>query len=289
MVATAKLDPAEIERLTKSVDDMKYLPIDDVVTLLQQGGSCLEHLGVSRHDAAVVGITPDAVRQLLLALLRVPAQIEELTADPLPEPIAKDEARKYAIARVEAAGIAQKLGKAAEKREATYEIYRELVAASTDPVLTRQILLSAETPSMPLQLERGETLPEVKPLPRALPSSKVHDVLLRVRNVDEESSVALVRLVGPINPSAIALEGLMESVLPMTFNTTNRSVVRRLLAAQLIDQPVKFRVQITRALRHSDGRLTRLSYKGLTMTSAQRTVVSSEAQQLCLELETSTD
>jgi hypothetical protein len=290
----ARLNPDKVERLAATFEGLTYVPVDDLDSLISDAVRLLQASSASARDAVTFGVAKDTVKQVLVALLRVPAVIEPLTDKPALPDLTKEEVRKRRQAHMDAASIARQLSNPEGKKKGapgapTYEKYVELLAGVPDADLTQRALLSARADDASIQLPSGEVLPDITPPPRTLRSARTHQVMLTVLCVDEAASSASVQIVRELGDPEPAMEGLVGATLPMSFNPKKRMVRNWLIALQLIEQAVACNVHLTRALRAADSKHTALALVRMKPTKDQLQEINDETRQLSLLLEAPTD
>lgn len=281
--ALTKLNTDDIERLCKTHETLKYIPVADCTSLLSEATQLLMGSAGKDTSALTCGIEADMVRAIVCALLRVPEQHVNLLNSLNLKQRTTEEAKAFEVAQTAAARISKKLTKS-NGTAANYEEYAALISKAADPKFTQQLLLSAKLEDMPVQTPSGSELPIITPPPKTLISKTSVLVRLKILCVDEGNSVASVQVQkedGDVEQPALA--GMIGKTLPMEFSAKRIAMRNMLIGMQLLKKSISCKVSVVRALRTSDAKHSTLRLIKCQSTDLEQQEVRAELAQIDLD------
>src|SRR5450830_646196 len=149
-----KLNAEHIDHFCHEHESWKYVPVKDFNVLLAEAEKLLLSSVQHKSTHFTCGIDSSVVKQVLCALLRVPAQRPDTAEHPDLKLQTEEEAKAFEQARREAARIGQKLARQMSVPIA-YEDYADLISTAKDSKFAEQLLLSAKYGDAPIQTPSG--------------------------------------------------------------------------------------------------------------------------------------
>lgn len=280
----AGLSQSEIEKLSTQYEGQKYVPVADAFQLIEEAVKHLERSNVCPEQCHSFGFSQEALKQLLVAMLRVPVEIPSLLEDSNFKNQTDEEIQNYRMQHSAAVAIAKKLNKG-ETKTTYLEEFDDLVSKSCDPLKVKALLLQAKPEDQEIQLPSGILLAKIAPLPKTYLSKELYEVSLRVQYFDETSNTAFVKIQNKYDSEKPALKGLLGRSVAMKISNLSENVRSILLAKQLIRKSIGCRVSITRSLRATDEKYTFLSLVKLLEVGKQKIEVTEGMNQIQLKFE----
>lgn len=280
--AWVKLDPVDIDSQCRQFNGCKFVPLDDFHVLLSNAARQLMTHGQHQSPYIECGIEFDMVRQVLCALLRVPAPTTDTAATQDLKLQTHEEIKSNKAAQTMAARISKDFFREGATTP-TYEAFFDRIAAAPDSKLTQKILLAAVAKDVQMLADTSEPLPMVQPPPKTLNGEKGVRVQLKISCVDESKFIATVQIQKEDKPTESVLDGLLGKSLPMEFSSTKKEERDLLLGKQLVKRLINCQVTVVRALRKKDSKLTKLKLIEVVSIESQQKEVGVGLSQLALD------
>lgn len=272
VTATSKLRAKIIARSQQMIDGTEYVTLSDLLREIQEISSVLLRQG-TRSRKYAVALASAIANSILLALLLIPDKQARVADDKTPKNSA--EASAELERTIDEARSAAHILFGSQDSAPSLEDWERERAKSKNAPLWEQLLTAPRTDNAEVYCGTGAQLLEIPPVPRTLSAAKKPKVSLKVKTVDEDSSIAIVNLLGAENPDDPSMKGLFDRRIQLTFDQdATPGIAKFLELAQVTDTDVTIRATVTRGLGTPNARLDSLGVSEVIEENAMRQKIS---------------
>ena len=230
----ALVSPNQLKEYESKYLTGAWTTVSDVVKALSEAARALRDVAAhGQGEWSAVIPTKDA-RRLLVSAMRVPGRQKQLAL----HVDLRDTAHAEAALSLAAAKRATEIAVEAREHGMYIEELQERLKASPDPHLTQKVL-RAIRPTAPQILVDGTSFPSINgaALPRTLPSSRVHKLLVGVAAVNDVDCVSHVSV-----QSVLHGDGTLRNVRELLVKCPDPTSRKHLVAAQFADEIITIHV-----------------------------------------------
>jgi hypothetical protein len=253
IVATAKVRGKILERAKRLIEGTSYVMLGDFLREINEIKGMLSCLA-GRGRRYTVALSADLAQAVMLALLLVPDRQMKVPGGGRSPGNSAEAAEELERAIDEARRVSNVLW-GSNASIPTIESWQRELSKTANRQLVEQLMVARRTDDAHAHDGVGRPLAHIPPAPKELRSAGAHAVELQVRNVDEDPSIACVKVMSADNPDAPAMKGMLDRRLRLAFDETRIAGIAKLLAlAQVTDVHVQARVRVTRGLGTSNAK-----------------------------------